>query len=236
MERIVQNPTCTVGTEPWRKDEIIEEHPAFGVIGASRVSCSEGDILFGSEFRHRNFIRIRIASATKTRALSSDWIHSQKEYIEVDVSEAQWATFVCSMNVADGVPCTLRYLQGKGMPLLPDPPKATETFNKEQKDTMKQAVDEINQARTLIAESGLSKVKQKEIFSLLGMAERDITSSVDYVAERFDKHMEKTVEKAKTEIYAFQTGHALRIGQAVLNGEKVDLNLPHLTIDMNAAS
>ena len=46
------------------------------------------------------------------RDLSHDWHHEREQYIEVAMSEAQWATLVSSLN-STAIPCTLTYLMGK---------------------------------------------------------------------------------------------------------------------------
>jgi len=62
-----------------------ETHPGFGMIGASRVSISPpGTNLFDSDIMHAHTIRIRIHSASRKRDLNHDWIHADKEYIEVE--------------------------------------------------------------------------------------------------------------------------------------------------------
>src|SRR4051812_19636627 len=90
-----------------------ERHPAYGMIGASRVNwAGNGTNLFGSDFRHRNTVRIQIHGADVRRDLSHDWIHadSRRSLVEVELSEAQWAGFVSTLNVGDGVACTIRHV------------------------------------------------------------------------------------------------------------------------------
>jgi hypothetical protein len=60
------------------------------MIGASRTSISNpGTTLFDSDIMHQHTVRVRISAASRKRDLDHDWIHSQKEYIEVELSEAQ---------------------------------------------------------------------------------------------------------------------------------------------------
>jgi hypothetical protein len=74
-----------------------EQHPAFGMIGASRVSSSPpGATLFDSDIRHQHTVTVRIATATRRRDLNHGWLHRKREFVEVEMSEAQWASFVSS--------------------------------------------------------------------------------------------------------------------------------------------
>lgn len=88
--------------------EIEESHPAFGMIAASRVSGGE-KALFDSDIQHHHRVVVRINTATRTRRLNHDDIFGDSTpFIEVEMSEAQWASFVSSMN-SSGVPCTIRH-------------------------------------------------------------------------------------------------------------------------------
>jgi hypothetical protein len=90
--------------------ETIRKHPAFGMIGAARVQ-SMGTWLFGSPIKHRGFIILRIQEAEEHHRLNSDWHYANKLTTEVWLSEAQWASFVSTLNIGSGVPCTISYRQ-----------------------------------------------------------------------------------------------------------------------------
>src|SRR3546814_7975032 len=68
------------------------DHPAFAQIAASRVRCAGGEILYGSDFPHQNFVSIRICRSSLNRDLSNDWHYGKDQMMEVNMSEAQWAT------------------------------------------------------------------------------------------------------------------------------------------------
>ena len=90
--------------------ETVESHPAYAQISASRVSGQTN--LYGSDFSHQNYVTISIHASELHRSLSRDWAFSRREYIEVAMSESQWAAFVSSMNVGCGIQCTLSHLEG----------------------------------------------------------------------------------------------------------------------------
>ncbi|KKL96942.1 hypothetical protein LCGC14_1839510, partial [marine sediment metagenome] len=97
-----QEPTIEV-TKDDPINDTVERHPAYAQIGAMRVSGSHGAYLYGSDFRHQHYIMIQIHDSVLHRSLSGDRAHSGKRLIEVALSEAQWATFVSSLNQGSGV-------------------------------------------------------------------------------------------------------------------------------------
>src|SRR6185312_8767541 len=87
----------------------VEEHESYGVVGFNRVTGNPGS-LFGSSINHSNFIRLRISRAAREWHLSTYWYRDREQLIELDLSAAQFADLITSMNVGVGVPCTLRYV------------------------------------------------------------------------------------------------------------------------------
>lgn len=184
-------------------------HPAFGQISVQRVSGSAA--LYGSDFMHSGFVRIRIFESEHRRDLSRDWHYAGRELIAVDLSEAQWATFVSSMNVGEGVPCTLDTIQGEPVPSLPPPASRTEQFAGEMAEHVEDAIREIDEV--------LAKLPQKgEAASKLRRARMQLHANLPHIAGSFDKHMERTVEKAKVEIHGYINSAVARAGLATLGG------------------
>ncbi len=211
--RPVQEPLVTEQEKPF--DGSKATHPAYALIGANRISGKA--VLFGSDFVHHNSVRITIHAAEMNRSLSRDWPFARKQLIEVELSEAQWATFVSSMNIGDGVPCTLQRVAGDVIPGLPDPVPREATFRAEMAEDMQQAVGYLNDLDKAIAASGLSAKKQKELTDRVYMARMRITDSVPFVAKQFEKHMEDTTQKAMLEVNAYAL--------AVLRGDKTPIQI-----------
>jgi hypothetical protein len=79
--------------------------------------------LFGSPLaRHYGTICLSISPAKWTHALNRD--HYQQrgldEHIEIEMSAAQFADMITSLNMGSGTPCTIRYLASKAVPPPPD--------------------------------------------------------------------------------------------------------------------
>lgn len=199
------------------------EHPAFGQIRASRVS---GDTtLYGSDFVHHNFVSISISRSNLERRLSHDWHFAKNEMIEVNLSEAQWATFVSSMNVGSGVPCTINHLDGKGVPGISLPPRPTTQFKDEIHEAVSRGLREID---SVIAEIGgitMPKGRRDGIVNKLRMAAQHLRSNLPFVAKSFDEHMERIVEKAKIEVNAYLTHAVHDAGLTALSNGKNNAKL-----------
>lgn len=196
-------------------DDYKEEHPAYAMIGAARVSTSPGKALFGSDFLHQHYVVVSIHEASLNRGLSSDWHHAGKLVSEVALSEAQWATFVSSMNVGFGVPATFQWREGVGyVPGIEPDLTRREQFAGEVADHMKEAVEALD---GLLADIDSGKGK-KVLRDKAEAAKRAIGGNLKFVSKSFDEHMEKTVEKAKIEVNAYATQMLIRTGIDALGG------------------
>ena len=134
MTTAYENPVTVTEDSHGSRDATRTTHPAFAQITASRVSGHS--ILYGSDFDHNHYVTISISRSELCRNLSNDWYHSREELIEVALSEAQWATFVSSMNQGSGVACTLQHFNGKMIPQLPETVNRKAQFNGDLKETL----------------------------------------------------------------------------------------------------
>lgn len=192
----------------------VRRHPAFAQISVARGQTN-GRALYGSDFRHRNIMTVRICESEEMRGLSHDYHHEGRVVAEVAMSEAQWATFISSPNMGGGVPCTLRardtdYL----VPELPDPADQVAQFKGEVSQTVRDGIDHLLNLRGLVEKMGLSKKATAQIVGLLDRSVQELEANLPYVAKTFGEHVEKTIERAKIEInaYAVTTLHRAGIG------------------------
>lgn len=188
-------------------------HPAFLQISASRVNG--GIMLYGSEFKHRSFVSIRIQTSYEVRGLSKAWHHADKAVMELCLSEAQWATFVSSLNAGMGVPATLEYFAGKEkIPSVELLEPRAQTFKREFSDTMRETIEHLKKG---IEDAKAAKVK-KSIIADLESALRSITSSAPFVEKSFSEHIETVVEEAKMAANAYAEHIVQQTGVKTLKG------------------
>jgi len=190
-----------------------EEHPAWGFISASRISVTPAQTLFDSEIAHRTVIRVEIGRMDRKRDLKRDWLHPRGTLIEVDMSEAQWASFVSSMNT-QGVPCTLRRTESDpNVPGLEFAPRLAISA-KEAREAAHEAFSQIEEAfAALEALDSKAGVKAKrEAMSRLRSAIANAPSNVEFAAKSLTEHTENVVQKARADIEAMVEVHARQIG------------------------
>ena len=182
-----------------------ERHPAFGQIGAWRVSTSPpGAVLFDSDIHHQHTVMVRIMRADRKRGLHHDWIHGGEELIEIEMSEAQWASFVSSMNTS-GVPCTLRRVGREQMERLDYAPRLEQSM-RETREAAHTAFDAI-QAALAEYEAKPSKAR----LQTLRAAVNNATPNVDFAGRSLGEHAENVVAKARADIEAMVALHAERL-------------------------
>lgn len=202
------------GQDQWGADV----HPGFGMIGASRIQSTPGAVLFDSDVRHQNTIVVRIKRASRKRDLKSDYLHAtSSDIVEIEMSEAQWASFVSTMNSGDGVPCTIRRTEKDGaMAGLEYAPRLALSMQ----EVHQAAVDtfaEIKAARDALAElkARVPKAKAAEVRDAerhLHYAIENATANVDFTSKQLAKHAENVVQKARADIEAVVTRKAAQLG------------------------
>lgn len=196
--------------EPVTDEQGYETHPAFGMIGASRTQVSPpGSSLFDSDLRHQHTVVLRLYSARRQRDLNRDWIGTEARLpiAEVEMSEAQWASFVSSFGVGDGVPCTIRGREGDPItPGIPFEPR------------MKHSLDEVRNA----ADDAIREVAEAfEAYDAhrtaanrrtLAAKIRNLPSNITFAAKSLGEHAENVVQKSKADIEAMALRTARSLG------------------------
>jgi hypothetical protein len=200
MPRDIQEPTLNQHGD--------EEHPAWGMIGASRVSTGpQGAVLFDSDIRHNHTVVVRISTAARRRDLNRDWRHAKQQFVEVEMSEAQWASFVSSMNVGDGVPCTIRRREDDWeVPGVPYEPRLRESMIEVQMAAIK--------AAEAVAEAFKAYQEHKTAANLrtLGYVIQNMPSNMSYAATSLNEHAENVVQRARADIEAMVVTKAAQLG------------------------
>lgn len=215
MSRIVQEPTERQGD---RHSDKVLEHPAFGQISLSRITGTR--TLYDSDFKHRHFVRITIRHSELHRGLSRDWHFARGEVASVNLSEAQWATFVSSFGLGNGVPCTIDSIAGKHVPEFPLRDEGQE-FKAEADSKLAESVQALDAAIAAVTENtiGLTKTKAAALLEPLKRARMQIAQNLPFVAQQFGEHMEARVEKAKVEVNAYMTATLVHAGLEKLTSD-----------------
>lgn len=184
-----------------------ETHPAWAMIGAARVqSGSPGAALFDSDIRHQHTVIVRLSTASRRRTLNSDHLMAEKEFIEVEMSEAQWASFVSSMN-SGGVPCTVRRREDDYM--VPGV-----IFESRIQESMKETRGAADQAFQAVREAFEAYDEKRNAANLrtLKYAIANAPANVEFAGKSLNEHAENVVQKARADIEAMVTSRARQLG------------------------
>jgi hypothetical protein len=228
MTRYIEEPVTVQKPGAGGSPESVTTHPAFAQIGVSRVTGYTA--LYDSDFMHNHYMVIRIAKSDLRRHLNRDWHYSDfSGFVEVAMTEAQWATFVSSPNMGGGVPCTLERFNYEQVPGLPDPIARHHQFGDEVKEDLSELLAELTALDETIDTMGLPKGKAAALKEKVRAAKQKVHSSIPWVAESFDKHMATTTERAKQEIHGYMTGVLQRAGIDALAGGALPLQIEDKT-------
>ncbi len=182
-----------------------EQHESYGKIRISKISG--GLSLFDSEVGNGGAIQIQISTAHLNRDLNHNWIHSDKELVEVYLSPLQWAEAITTAMNTDGVPCTLNKVMGKTMERTPENDVIGQ-FEDEVatgfEQRMKDVVEAENRIKDILATKGaIKKGELREAYDILNKGLRHFESNMNYTKKCFDEQMDKTVLEAKQQIHHY---------------------------------
>lgn len=193
-----------------------ESHPAYGIASFSRVSWGgSGTRLYGSSLpRHGTTIRLRIHRSERTTDLHHDNFFERDRLIEAEFSPVQFAELLTSMNFGNGVPCTIRWVNGEHMPDIPDDEetlveRVNEDWGKELAD-LREAADALaKRADESLTKSPVPAQERKDLLHDIKMLAQKVRSNFPFLMESFGKAASQVVAAAKAEVDATVT-HAVQ--------------------------
>lgn len=195
-------------------------HPSYGTLAFSRRTGGATP-LFGSSIEHRDTIAMTLYHADITRGLHQDNIYGGRPIAEVEMSYSQFAEAITSMNMGSGVPVTIRWTEKDGKIPPCDFVSKREQFTDEFKEKRKKATEDAQQLIKDITElfsqkKALTKADKDAILNKLHHLNMDIGCNMDFIADKFNEQMDKTVMEAKGEIEAFMQNKVNSIASATL--------------------
>jgi ElaB/YqjD/DUF883 family membrane-anchored ribosome-binding protein len=220
-----------------RKDHINdtpETHESYALLSISRCTGTARS-LFGSTIRHGDTIRLSIDEGKVYRDFQKNRYHNGKSFIEVEMSSAQFAEAITTLNVGCGVPVTLKYLDGKQMAEPPsvDLKERAKNELKEEMGELAERIDELSKdAKEILTRKGSpikADEKEKLLKDLLFLVQ-EVRSNIPFAQECFQEAVEEVVVQAKAEVDSCLTTMRERLGQQVLDG-KIEVPLLDKPLD-----
>ena len=184
-----------------------ETHESWGMIGASHCSCNSREF-FQSDVPCHNIISITVKQAQKHRNLSRDWVMGEKTICEVHLTPMQWAEMLTNMNCGDGVPCTIRYTENKGLIDFKQEQYKLDLVLEEINSTVDSGLSALNELQgnlqQLLADKKISRKAYEELTDNLRKAVNCLDgSSIDYLKRSAKEEVEKMTVEAKANICSF---------------------------------
>lgn len=187
------------------------DHESYGMVSLSRISSSGGHRLFMSALPfHHHSIRLRIHHGYLTRGeIVGDIAHAGPQIVEVELSAAQFAELITTMNVGDGVPCTI-VRHGRSME---EPP----------------SIDSEPENILSALPGGTSEKVRSKVTTQINEMVREITDHVPFALKMFQEATVRASGAAKAEVDALLTHIVQVTGMQVLRERAGLPSLPERT-------
>lgn len=191
---------------------IKESHPSYGQMELSRTTSNKGIPLYGTSSKFHETIRLTICHSEYRRNLHRAWHYAQKPIIEVEMSPAQFAEAITSLNNGGGTPVTIRRTEKDWN--IPEPPFKDERdlfhkeFEEDVQEIFSKADTAIEKATAMLEQKTVTKTALKEIINQLASIKQDLQSNMPFLARSFNEHIDKTVSSGKVELETF-IGHKI---------------------------
>lgn len=166
-----------------------------------------------------------LKEGTVSRELNEDGYFGGPEIVEVEMSQSQFAELITSMNMDSGVPCTIKFIKGKGR--IPEPDfinkreQITNEF-KERMDDKKASANKIyEEIKTLLdTKKSIGKGDRAAILRKIHSITNGLSSESNFMFRQFQEQMDKTITQAKGEIEAFAQNRINTIAQQAIAEQK----------------
>ena len=190
-------------------------HPSYAVVNFSR--CSGSANLYDSEIDHQHYIMLRLAHAHTESDDYSDRVVTDDHIIEIKMSETQFARAITSMNMGQGIPCTINRLNNVSFPepprkqsLLRRNDKRIEEFAKKTEDTFTNIKTQIKELREAKKRPTLKQMDQM-LFDLR-VAEQNMAANAEFAHTMLSEAAEDAVASAKAEVDGYVSHTILMSG------------------------
>lgn len=203
------------------------KHPSYGQLQINRVSSNKRVPLYGTANECRETIQLSIHTSVHNRDLNRDWHFADDELIEVEMSPAQFAEAITSLNQGSGTPCTIRRIKGADgrYQRIEDPPYKADRdlfdkeFTEKLNETMADMESLIEQAKELGDKKSITKKDIAQLLGNLSGIRQEIMSNMPFVARSFSEHMGNVVSSAKIEFESFVEGKLRSSGMEALRDQ-----------------
>jgi len=194
----------------------MKRHDSYAAISLSRVSTGGGIDLFGSSIKNNTAIALRINEAEEDEYYGATKHWKKGRIIEVYLSPNQFSELITTMNISEGVPCTITWMRGKGEIERPKRTNAREVTEGVLRKTIKKTFSRLTEIQesveALKKKSSVSKKDRENLSKSLSLLRQDLESDMPFVETIFNEVMDKSVTEAKADIDGMVTHVVTKLG------------------------
>lgn len=223
----------------------ITEHPSFGQVQFTRITGGHSR-LYGSSIRkHGSSIMLTIRRSEPQYDLGRSWFFGREALIEVELSAAQFAELLTTMNIGSGVPCTIKtmWVDGRYEQIKPPPDdepleheRVAQEFANDGKyaRSINGALDDAQATvDAMLAGKSLRKADLKTVQAKLRKARQEVTANLPFMLGQFREAAEKVKTTVMAEADAWLTSVVQRAGLTALAGQAPSLEIDGPSSDEN---
>lgn len=225
-------------------DKTINKHPSYAMAGFKRVHSGGNHKFFGSDIDCSSWIELEIKKGCEYfrdgEKYPSSVFDGGGSYISVAFTPVQFAELLTTLNMGEGVPCTITTLDNKMVERIPDDfsPNSLDYqkghFKKELKDFNNNLKSSIDSVSELLKKKTLSKADKETILNIFSNISRKVNSDIPYYVEYYKEATDKIVTHAKGEIDAALQHCLINTGLKALGVDfKKDENLKQIEVKDN---
>jgi len=193
-----------------------------GLVGFSRITGNKK--LYMSNLNNTNWITLRVYEGKDDESYGEKrtYTKSNRPLLELDLSAAQFAELLTTMNVGNGVPCTLKSFDGKRIDqtALDDDEKPVDVGKRYFEDSAKEFTETLIKRTTSfkkdLEKMRMAKKDKARIEIILNSVETEVLSNMPFYVSMFEEAAKKVVTESKSEIDAFVTGGIVKAGLEAL--------------------
>lgn len=209
------------------RDAKYKTHPSYGQVLFHRVTGGDTK-LYGSSVRCPTTIRLTICRSSVKHDLGRDWLYGTDELIEVELSPAQFAELLTTMNVGQGVPCTIRHINREPMPVVPEEDKiesekVKDYFMSQTRKLTKEVLQGHEKIEEILKKKTINKGDRNVIQDFITRVYQELAHNMPFYVDSFHESAEKVTTQAKAEIDAFITTAIMKTGLKELEKSKAAL-------------
>jgi len=216
VERIPYESNAKKHPHTGHREDIEERHESFGLVNVSRLFYGSGtNNMFGSHLdNHPTTFRFSVKRAIRQHTdLAYDRYHADSdaecpEVVEFEMTATQFIDALTSLNMGEGVPCTLRRVMGTAMEPVPVEHKSErqlirERFEKEMQDIAKSVQPLTSSIDEILAKKTIGKCDREEIASLVKRIIMTLDDHAPFAMKQFNESTTRMEVAGKAEVEAY---------------------------------